>query len=132
MAYWTWPHGDTEDGFFGATQCYEIDGMCYHVSNNIVTGFCCLQPGDGGDGGGIILGDAAWAKSALHLAEEAIAEFNGDLSIFAFKAWKDPSRIHVRLDKLSDKYVPVSHYLLYSLFLQLLAHHFPHLVTSAL
>lgn len=106
--------------------------MCYHVSNIIVTGFCCLQPGDGGDGGGIILGDAAWAKSALHLAEEVVAEFNGDLSVFAFKAWKDPSRIHVRLDKLSDKYVPVNHFLLYSLFLQLLAHHFPHLVTSAL
>lgn len=106
--------------------------MWYYVSNIIVTGFCCLQPGDGGDGGGIILGDAAWAKSALHLAEEAIAEFNGDLSLFAFKAWKDPSRIHVRLDKLSDKYVPVNHYLLYSLFLLLLAHHFPHLVTSAL
>jgi ribosome maturation factor RimP len=62
------------------------------------------EPGDGGDGGGIILGDAAWAKSALHLAEDAIAEFNGDLSLFAFKAGKDPSRIHVRLDKLSDKY----------------------------
>lgn len=84
-----------------------------YVSNIIVTVFCCLQPGDGGDGGGIILGDAEWAKSALHLAEEAIAEFNGDLSLFAFKAWKDPSRIHIRLDKLSDKYVPVNHYLLY-------------------
>jgi hypothetical protein len=105
--------------------------MCHHVSNIIVTGFCCLQPGDGGDGGGIILGDAAWAKSALHLAEEAVAEFNGDLSVFAFKAWKDPSRIHVRLDKLSDKYVPVITFCC-SLFLQLLAHHFPHLVTSAL
>lgn len=64
---------------------------------------------DGGDGGGIILGDAPWAKSALQSAEEVVAEFNGSLALFAFKASKESSLIRLRLDKFSDKYVPVSY-----------------------
>jgi hypothetical protein len=64
-----------------------------------------LQLNDGGDGGGIVLGDAPWAKTALQLAEEAVAEFNGALEIFAFKVSKDTGIIRVRMDKLSDKYV---------------------------
>lgn len=59
---------------------------------------------DGGDGGGIVLGDAPWAQTALQLAEEAVAEFNGALEIFAFKVSKDTGIIRVRMDKLSDKY----------------------------
>ncbi|KAG0567410.1 hypothetical protein KC19_7G132800 [Ceratodon purpureus] len=59
---------------------------------------------DGGDGGGVVLGDAPWAKTALQLAEEVVAEFNGALEIFAFKASKDTGIIRVRVDKLADKY----------------------------
>lgn len=60
---------------------------------------------DGGDGGGIVLGDAPWAKAAFRLAEEAVSQFNGALEIFAFKVSKDSGIIRVRVDKLSDKYV---------------------------
>lgn len=59
---------------------------------------------DGGDGGGIVLGDAPWAKAAFRLAEEAVSQFNGALEIFAFKVSKDSGIIRVRVDKLSDKY----------------------------
>jgi hypothetical protein len=52
-----------------------------------------------------VLGDAPWAKTALQLAEEAVAEFNGAPEIFAFKVSKDTGIIRVRMDKLSDKYV---------------------------
>lgn len=58
---------------------------------------------DGGDGGGIVLGDAPWAKAAHRLAEETVAQFDG-LEIFAFKASKESGIIRVRVDKLSDKY----------------------------
>lgn len=65
--------------------------------------FSPLQLNDGGDGGGIVLGDAAWAKTTLELAEKVVAEFNGALEIFAFKVSKDTGIIRVRVDKLSDK-----------------------------
>ncbi|CAM6010624.1 unnamed protein product [Sphagnum balticum] len=65
-----------------------------------------LEPevGDGGEGGGVVLGDSSWGQTVLDLANDTLAEFNGDLAIFAFKVSKESELIHVRLDKLSDKY----------------------------
>jgi hypothetical protein len=59
--------------------------------------------GDGGEGGGVVLGDSSWGQTVLDLANDTLAEFNGDLAIFAFKVSKESELIHVRLDKLSDK-----------------------------
>jgi hypothetical protein len=61
------------------------------------------QIGDGEEGGGVVLGDSPWSQTVLDLATDALAEFNGDLAIFAFKVFKESGVIRVRLDKLSDK-----------------------------
>jgi hypothetical protein len=65
----------------------------------------CLQVGDGGEGGGVVFGDSSWGPKALHLANDVLALFNGDLAIFAFKVYEESDLIRLRLDKLSDKYV---------------------------
>ncbi|BBN03776.1 ribosome maturation factor RimP [Marchantia polymorpha subsp. ruderalis] len=59
--------------------------------------------GDGGDGGGVVLGETQWGSKALELAEEVVREMGTDFSIFAFKASTD-GLVRVRLDKLSDQY----------------------------
>jgi hypothetical protein len=61
------------------------------------------QVGDGEEGGGVVLGDSPWSQTVLDLATDVLAEFNGDLAIFAFKVFKESGVIRVRLDKLSDK-----------------------------
>lgn len=61
-----------------------------------------LQVGDGGDGGGVVLGETQWGSKALELAEEVVREMGTDFSIFAFKASTD-GLVRVRLDKLSDQ-----------------------------
>ncbi len=61
------------------------------------------QVGDGEEGGGVVLGDFPWSQTVLDLATDVLAEFNGDLAIFAFKVFKESGVIRVRLDKLSDK-----------------------------
>ncbi|KAH9545434.1 hypothetical protein CY35_12G048200 [Sphagnum magellanicum] len=65
-----------------------------------------LEPevGDGGEGGGVVLGDSPWSQTVLDLATDVLTEFNGELAIFAFKVFKESGVIRVRLDKLSDKY----------------------------
>eukprot|EP00850_Spirogloea_muscicola_P003716 SM000015S01216 [mRNA] locus=s15:575285:577485:- [translate_table: standard] len=64
------------------------------------------QAGDGGDGGGFVLGDAAWAKTALLLAQEVLGlpKYKSDLSLFAFRVIPESKVIRARLDKLSDEY----------------------------
>ncbi len=61
------------------------------------------QVGDGGEGGGVVLGDSPWSQTVLDLATDVLTEFNGELAIFAFKVFKESGVIRVRLDKLSDK-----------------------------
>ncbi len=51
----------------------------------------------------MVLGDFPWSQTVLDLATDVLAEFNGDLAIFAFKVFKESGVIRVRLDKLSDK-----------------------------
>ncbi|CAN6454414.1 unnamed protein product [Victoria cruziana] len=58
--------------------------------------------GDGGDGGGVILGDLPWGEKILTIAKEVLLEF-GDMEIFSFKA-THRGYIYVRLDKISSKY----------------------------
>jgi len=65
----------------------------------------CLQVGDGGEGGGVVLGDSSWGPKVLNLANDVLVLFNGDLAIFAFKVYEESDLIRLRLDKLSDKYV---------------------------
>ncbi|KAJ7531484.1 hypothetical protein O6H91_14G045500 [Diphasiastrum complanatum] len=60
--------------------------------------------GDGGDGGGFVLGGASWGDKALKIAEEILATSGGDLVIYAFKVRKEACEVLVRLDKLSNKY----------------------------
>eukprot|EP00850_Spirogloea_muscicola_P004120 SM000017S02860 [mRNA] locus=s17:683041:688852:+ [translate_table: standard] len=64
------------------------------------------QAGDGGDGGGFVLGEAAWAKTALLLAQEVLGlpKYKSDLSLFAFRVIPESKVIRARLDKLSDEY----------------------------
>ncbi|CAM6110453.1 unnamed protein product [Calypogeia fissa] len=62
-----------------------------------------VAAGDGGTGGGVLVGGTEWGKKALDLATQVVAECGKDLSIFAFKASSDRV-IRVRLDKLSDRY----------------------------
>ncbi|CAM6098040.1 unnamed protein product [Calypogeia fissa] len=59
--------------------------------------------GDGGTGGGVVVGETEWGKKALDVATQVVAECGKDLSIFAFKASSDRV-IRVRLDKLTDRY----------------------------
>lgn len=62
-----------------------------------------LQIGDGGDGGGIVLGDAKWGERALSVAREVLnLHFSEDLVLFAFKV-SPRGYVYVRLDKLTNK-----------------------------
>lgn len=60
--------------------------------------------GDGGDGGGIVLGDVGWGERALSVAREVLQlQFGDDLVMYAFKV-SPRGYIYVRLDKLTNKY----------------------------
>ncbi|KAK9090998.1 hypothetical protein Sjap_024175 [Stephania japonica] len=59
--------------------------------------------GDGGDGGGFVLGDVSWGENALRIARDIILQFGDDMEIFAFKV-SPRGYIYVRLDKLVNKY----------------------------
>ncbi|KAG1348172.1 hypothetical protein COCNU_06G020010 [Cocos nucifera] len=60
--------------------------------------------GDGGDGGGIVLGDVGWGERALSVAHEILQlHFSDDMVIYAFKV-SPRGYIYVRLDKLTNKY----------------------------
>ncbi|XP_057839553.1 uncharacterized protein LOC131049503 isoform X2 [Cryptomeria japonica] len=61
------------------------------------------QIGDGGDGGGVVLGDTLWGSKALAIAEEVLLQFKDDLRLYAFKV-SHRGYVYVRLDKVSDKY----------------------------
>ncbi|KAJ6816489.1 uncharacterized protein M6B38_414220 [Iris pallida] len=59
--------------------------------------------GDGGDGGGVVLGDVAWGARALSLAREVLGNFDVDTVLYAFRV-SLKGYIYVRLDKLTNKY----------------------------
>ncbi|KAL2632837.1 hypothetical protein R1flu_004316 [Riccia fluitans] len=59
--------------------------------------------GDGGDGGGVALGETQWGKKALELAEVVLKDMGTDFAFYAFKTLPD-GQIRVRLDKMSDQY----------------------------
>lgn len=59
--------------------------------------------GDGGDGGGINLGQTKWGERALALAKDVLQEFGSNFSLYAFKVSPE-GYVYVRLDKLSDKF----------------------------
>ncbi|KAL3694876.1 hypothetical protein R1sor_008527 [Riccia sorocarpa] len=59
--------------------------------------------GDGGDGGGVALGETRWGKKAFELAEVTVKEMGTDFTIYAFKTSPD-GQIRVRLDKMSEQY----------------------------
>ncbi|KAJ0966325.1 hypothetical protein J5N97_027463 [Dioscorea zingiberensis] len=66
----------------------------------------CVEPqvGDGGDGGGVVLGDVGWGSRALSAAQEVLlGDFSSDLLMFAFKV-SPRGYIYVRLDKLTNEY----------------------------
>ncbi|XP_043722512.1 uncharacterized protein LOC122669736 [Telopea speciosissima] len=58
--------------------------------------------GDGGDGGGVVLGDVPWGEKVLSVAREVLLNFS-DMNLYAFKV-SPRGYIYVRMDKLSDKY----------------------------
>ncbi|CAA7408879.1 unnamed protein product [Spirodela intermedia] len=61
------------------------------------------QIGDGGDGGGINLGNVAWGEHALSMANEVLrCNFSDDLKMFAFKI-SPKGYIYIRLDKISNR-----------------------------
>ena len=58
---------------------------------------------DGGDGGGINLGDVAWGERALSLANEVLLrDFGVDFKLFGFKI-SPKGYIYIRLDKFSNR-----------------------------
>ncbi|WOL07914.1 hypothetical protein Cni_G16664 [Canna indica] len=60
--------------------------------------------GDGGDGGGVVLGDVRWGERALSLAREVLNHhFAEDLVMYGFKV-SPRGYVYVRLDKLTNKY----------------------------
>ncbi|CAN8239014.1 unnamed protein product [Cochlearia groenlandica] len=59
--------------------------------------------GDGGDGGGVVLGSVPWGKRALSIAVEVVKQFEEDFQLFAFKT-SPRGYIYIRLDKLSNEY----------------------------
>ena len=62
----------------------------------------CFQLGDGGDGGGVNLGQTQWGEKALAIAKEVLEEFGSNFSLYAFKV-SLRGCVFVRLDKLSDR-----------------------------
>ncbi|XP_077243738.1 uncharacterized protein LOC143884192 [Tasmannia lanceolata] len=61
------------------------------------------QIGDGGDGGGVVLGDVPWGERTLSVAREVLLQFGDDMDLYAFKT-SPRGYIYVRLDKISNKY----------------------------
>ncbi|OAY73269.1 Ribosome maturation factor RimP, partial [Ananas comosus] len=60
--------------------------------------------GDGGDGGGVALGDVEWGEQALSVAREVLQlHFDDDLAMFAFKV-SPRGYVYVRLDKLTKEF----------------------------
>ncbi|KAL0914413.1 hypothetical protein M5K25_014757 [Dendrobium thyrsiflorum] len=59
--------------------------------------------GDGGDGGGIVLGDVKWGEHVLCLAREILLSFGDDFALYAFKV-SPKGYIYVRLDKLTSRF----------------------------
>ncbi|PKA50890.1 hypothetical protein AXF42_Ash007545 [Apostasia shenzhenica] len=59
--------------------------------------------GDGGDGGGIVLGDVNWGEHAVSLAREVLRSFGDDMALYAFKI-SPKGYIYLRLDKLTNKF----------------------------
>ncbi|XP_073005900.1 uncharacterized protein [Typha latifolia] len=60
--------------------------------------------GDGGDGGGVVLGDVRWGERALSVAREVLGEhFGDDMALYAFKV-SSKGYVYVRLDKLANEY----------------------------
>ncbi|MQM10254.1 hypothetical protein Taro_043145 [Colocasia esculenta] len=60
--------------------------------------------GDGGDGGGIVLGDIGWGERALSIAHEVLRlHFDEDIKLFAFKV-SPRGYVYVRLDNFSNQY----------------------------
>lgn len=59
--------------------------------------------GDGGDGGGIVLGGVAWGERVLSIASQVLNEYKQDLELFAFRT-SPRGYIYIRLDKPSHEY----------------------------
>ncbi|KAJ3669967.1 hypothetical protein LUZ60_010291 [Juncus effusus] len=60
--------------------------------------------GDGGDGGGVVLGGLIWGERALKIAYEILSDhFGDDVALYAFKV-SPKGYVYLRLDKLTDKY----------------------------
>ncbi|KAF8096339.1 hypothetical protein N665_0312s0026 [Sinapis alba] len=59
--------------------------------------------GDGGDGGGIVLGGVPWGERVLSIASQVLKEYEQDLQLFAFKT-SPRGYIYIRLDKPSHEY----------------------------
>eukprot|EP00249_Psilotum_nudum_P018977 c27049_g1_i1 orf=129-1355(+) len=93
--------GDGDDDDDGLTM--ENDGAVDDFSNEEDDDEGNAVIGDGGDGGGVVLGHVDWDKKALEIAEEVLGAFGSDFTIYAFKVSANGC-VHVRLDKLSDKY----------------------------
>lgn len=69
----------------------------------LVNFFCSiLQLGDGGDGGGIVLGGVAWGERVLSIASQVLNEYKQDLELFAFRT-SPRGYIYIRLDKPSHE-----------------------------
>lgn len=62
----------------------------------------CLQIGDGGDGGGVVLQDVPWGEGALSIAHDVLLQFGDDMKLYAFKT-TPRGYVYVRLDKLSNE-----------------------------
>ncbi|CAL9077133.1 uncharacterized protein LOC103982956 [Musa acuminata AAA Group] len=60
--------------------------------------------GDGGDGGGVVLGGVRWGERVLSVAREVLdLHFGEDLVMYALKV-SPRGYVYVRLDKLTNKY----------------------------
>lgn len=60
------------------------------------------QLGDGGDGGGVVLGGVPWGERALSIASQVVKQSEEDLQLFSFRT-SPRGYIYVRLDKLSNE-----------------------------
>ncbi|XP_065860592.1 uncharacterized protein [Euphorbia lathyris] len=61
------------------------------------------KPGDGGDGGGVVLQGIPWGERVLSIAREVLLQFADDLKLYSFKI-NNRGYVYVRLDKLSNEY----------------------------
>lgn len=65
-----------------------------------------LQPGDGLDGGGIVLGGAPWGEQVLAMAQGVLddPEFAEEgLALFGFRIYPERRLVRIRIEKLTDK-----------------------------